>query len=62
MFQRLDQQASASLEGRDWQELQFQPLRADGANPDGLEFTVQGDQGSRVELEWLKLIQPTYEG
>jgi hypothetical protein len=60
--QRLEQQASVSLEGRDWQELQFPPLRSDGANADGLEFTVQGDQGSRVELEWLKLIQPTCEG
>lgn len=60
--QRQSQTAEATLEGGEWQELTFEPLGADGANPDGLEFTIEGEKGARIELEWLKLIQPTFEG
>ena len=59
---RNESTAQAELEGRQWQELEFKPLRTGGANPDGLEFAVEGEEGTRIELEWLKLIQPTYEG
>ncbi|MEA3401679.1 MAG: hypothetical protein U9R79_10605, partial [Armatimonadota bacterium] len=60
--ERIGEVVEAELEGRDWQEIEFEPLHADGANPDGLEFTVEGEEGTRIELEWLKLIQPTWEG
>ena len=58
----LESTSEAVLEGGDWQELAFKPLKTGGANPDGLELTVEGPEGTRVEIEWLKLVQPTYEG
>jgi len=60
--QRLTQAATCTLEGTDWQELEFKALATNGANADGLELTVEGQVGAEVELAWLKLVQPTYQG
>jgi hypothetical protein len=60
--QRLEETRSAALEGPEWREIGFEPLRSGGANPDGLELTVEGDKGTHIELEWLKLAQPVFEG
>ncbi len=60
--QRLAVTAEAAIAGRDWQELEFKALRTGGANPDGLEFSIGAEPGTRFEMEWLKLVQPTYEG
>jgi hypothetical protein len=58
----LDSNSEAVLEASDWQELAFKPLRTGGADPDGLELKVEGQPGTRIEIERLKLVQPTYEG
>ncbi|NOX56098.1 MAG: hypothetical protein GXP27_16985, partial [Planctomycetes bacterium] len=60
--ERLDATAVATSKSTDWHELQFAPLHARGANPDGLELTLEAEPGTRVEIEWLKLVQPVYEG
>ena len=60
--QRLDQTATSTLEGTDWKELEFKALATNGANADGLELTVEGQVGAEIELAWLKLVQPTYQG
>ncbi|MFV2068147.1 MAG: hypothetical protein ACC645_14335 [Pirellulales bacterium] len=60
--ERQAQTVEATIDGQDWQELEFKPLRSGGANPDGLEIAIEGEKGSRIELEWVKLIQPTSEG
>ncbi len=60
--QPLEATAVATSKTTDWQELRFSPLHARGANPDGLEFIVDGKPGTRVEIEWLKLVQPAFEG
>ena len=60
--ERLDRTASAVLKGQKKSELSFKALRTDGANADGLELTVEAEPGTRFEVEYLKLIQPTYEG
>ncbi|MBN1257885.1 MAG: hypothetical protein JXA52_09290 [Planctomycetes bacterium] len=59
---RESQTAKAEAKGVASQELQFNKLNLEGPRPDGLEFTIKGEQGSRLTLEWLKIIQPTYEG
>jgi hypothetical protein len=59
---RLDQVAEAVLKGTQWRELEFQPLRSQGANPDGLKLLVEGEIGARIELEWVKLGQRVFEG
>ncbi|MBN1256518.1 MAG: hypothetical protein JXA52_02295, partial [Planctomycetes bacterium] len=56
-----DNTQTATLAG-DWQELVFDKLQCGNANPDGLDLVIEGKPGDRIELEWLKLKQPVYEG
>ena len=55
--------ATATVAGDDWQEVAFKALET-AVTPDGIEFTVEGDEGTRIELAWLKLSQDekVYEG
>jgi len=61
----------ATAQGADWRDVRFTGTRgertydflpADGPTPDGLEFTVQGEPGTRVEIQYLRLVQPRTEG
>lgn len=59
---RMEATTATTVEGTDWQEVDFAPVEPDGPIPDGLELTIEGPPGTRVELEWLKLVQRVYEG
>ena len=59
---RLEATTSVALEGTGWQRLDFKPLRCNGANPDGLELTIEGPKGARVELTQITLLQRAFEG
>lgn len=59
---RLEGSADSALAAPNMEEMEFKPLRSDGANPDGLELTIKAEKETRFEIEWLKLIQPTFEG
>ncbi|MDP6779334.1 MAG: hypothetical protein QGI83_21450, partial [Candidatus Latescibacteria bacterium] len=59
--------ASAVCRGRDWQEVLLESPRPwrpihGRACPDGMTLTVDAPQGSRIEIESVKAIQPRYEG
>ena len=56
------QPTATTVAGQGWQEIVFGPLASRGANPDGLEFTIEGSPGTRIEIEWLKLEQRVQEG
>ena len=52
----------AELVAGTWQEIEFDPLRSNGANPDGLEVVVEGGSGTQIEIEWVRLSQPVHTG
>jgi len=60
--QRLDRSVESALAAPNMEEMEFKPLRSGGANPDGLELTINAEKGTGFEIEWLKFIQPTFEG
>ena len=59
-------QGSEVLRGTDWQVLDLAGDRVGlfsrGANPDGMAFTVEGRPGTRIEIEWLRLVRHVAEG
>ncbi len=60
---RSRQRASfVKLDKDEWKDLEFkQPCMA-LPKPDGMGFTIKAPAGTRFELEWVKAVQPMYEG
>ncbi|MBI3945092.1 MAG: hypothetical protein HY321_04180 [Armatimonadetes bacterium] len=54
--------AEATLEGGDWQELEFRPNSPQVPTPDGAEIQISGPRGARFEVERVRVVQPRCEG
>ena len=56
---------SVSLEGKDWQELEFARKTGGGrlmACPDGFELEIEAAQGTEIEIKSLDITRQVYEG
>ncbi|MBM4087506.1 MAG: hypothetical protein FJ272_22150, partial [Planctomycetes bacterium] len=52
----------AEMKGTDWQDVAFQPKRPQLVIPDGFEVEMEGEEGNRIQIESVKVIQPVRQG